>query len=95
MFILIFQRLPPWEAALGAAIKIPTPTGNVDFKIPPGSAGGRTWRLKERGIPARQPGDFYVVLQLALPPADTETAQSAYRAFQKAFEFNPRAGLEA
>lgn len=92
----VYLDLPaaPWEAALGAMIKIPTPSGEVDFKIPPGSTGGRKWRLKERGIPARQPGDFYVVLQIALPPADTESAAAAYREFQKAFTFNPRAGLK-
>ncbi len=85
--------LAPWEAALGAKIKAPTPTGPVDLKIPPGSAAGRKLRLKGKGIPGKQPGDLYVILQIALPPADTESAKQAYREFEKAVPFNPRASL--
>ena len=90
-----FLDLPvaPWEAARGATIKVPTPSGTVDLKIPAHSAGGRKLRLKGRGIPARQPGDLYIVLQIALPPANSEAAKAAYSAFEKAFKFNPRASL--
>ncbi|SER25148.1 curved DNA-binding protein [Nitrosomonas sp. Nm51] len=87
--------LAPWEAALGATIKVPTPAGAVDLKIPPNSSGGRKLRLKGRGIPAREPGDFYAVLQIALPKADTAAAKKAYNTFGEALKFNPRAGLGA
>ncbi|HHI77503.1 MAG TPA: J domain-containing protein [Gammaproteobacteria bacterium] len=92
----LYLDLPvaPWEAALGAKVKVPTPAGSVDLKIPPGSAGGRKLRLRGKGIPAKQPGDFYVVLQIALPPADSDSAKAAYEAFSKAFPgFNPRSRL--
>ncbi len=91
----VFLDLPvaPWEAALGAMVKVPTPSGTVDLKIPANSTGGRKLRLKGRGIPAREPGDLYVVLQIALPPAQNEAARSAYREFEKALKFNPRARL--
>ena len=91
----VFLELPvaPWEAALGATVKAPTPTGVVDLKIPAGSANGRKLRLKGRGIPARQPGDLYVVLQVALPAADSEASKAAYREMEKALSFNPRARL--
>jgi len=49
--------------------------------------------LHGRGIPAREPGDLYVVLQIALPAAATEAARAAYSAFEKALKFNPRASL--
>jgi curved DNA-binding protein len=83
----------PWEAALGATIKTPTPNGLVDLKIPPGSHAGSKLRLKGRGIPSSPPGDFYVVLQIALPPAADEKAKAAYHAFAAAVPFNPRASL--
>jgi len=91
----VFLDLPvaPWEAAFGATIKVPTPAGPVDLKIPANSSGGRKLRLKGRGIPARESGDLYVVLQIALPPADSEAAKAAYSEFEKALEFNPRASL--
>ncbi|HZE43910.1 MAG TPA: DnaJ C-terminal domain-containing protein [Steroidobacteraceae bacterium] len=85
----------PWEAALGASVKTPTPTGMVDLKVPPGSHAGSKLRLKGRGIPASPPGDFYVVLQIALPAADDDRAKAAYTAFAAALAFNPRASLGA
>ena len=91
----VFLDLPvaPWEAALGAKVKVPTPDGTVDLSIPAGSAGGRKLRLKGRGIPGRTPGDLYVVLQIVLPPARTEKAKELYKKMQQELAFNPRAGL--
>ena len=88
----VFIDLPvaPWEAALGSTVKARTPSGYVDLTIPPNSANGRKLRLKERGIPARQPGDLFVVLNVALPKADTEAAKAAYEEFRQAFDFEPR-----
>lgn len=91
----VFLELPvaPWEAALGASVKAPTPTGAVDLKIPPGSANGRKLRLKGRGIPSKPAGDLYVVLQIALPPAETEAAKALYRKMAEELRFNPRRQL--
>ncbi len=91
----LYLDLPvaPWEAALGATVKTPTPGGAVDLKIPAGSRAGTKLRLKGRGIPASTPGDFYVVLQIALPAAGDEQAKAAYRAMADALPFNPRASL--
>ncbi len=85
--------LAPWEAALGAKVKVPTPGGVVDLKIPPNSKPGRRLRLKGRGIPGRPAGDLYVVLQIALPPADSEKAKEIYRTMERELAFNPRARL--
>ncbi|MDT8319131.1 MAG: DnaJ C-terminal domain-containing protein [Xanthomonadales bacterium] len=93
----VYLDLPvaPWEAALGATVEVPTPSGAVDLKIPPNSQAGKKLRLKGRGIPARTPGDFYAVLQIALPPADSEKNRKLYEQMRDEFTFNPRAGLEA
>ncbi len=91
----LYLDLPvaPWEAALGATVKTPTPSGTVDLKIPAGARGASKLRLKGRGIPSSPPGDFYVVLQIALPAADDDKAKAAYRALAEALPFNPRASL--
>jgi len=81
----------PWEAALGAQITVPTPDGAVEMTVPRNSAGGRRLRLKGKGIPGTPAGDLYVVLNVALPPADSETATAAYEAMRQAFNFDPRA----
>jgi curved DNA-binding protein len=91
----LYLDLPvaPWEAALGATAKTPTPAGVVDLKIPAGSHAGSKLRLKGRGIPASPAGDLYVVLQIALPAAKDDKARAAYAAMAAAMPFNPRANL--
>lgn len=84
----------PWEAALGAEVEAPLPTGRVEVKIPPGSATGRKLRLKGRGLPGKTPGDFYFVLQLTAPAAQSEDEKKAYLALAESFKnFDPRTHL--
>jgi curved DNA-binding protein len=91
----VYVDLPvaPWEAALGATVKAPTPSGYVDLTIPPNSPNGRKLRLRNRGIPAQEAGDLFVVLNIAVPKADTEKAKAAYADFGRAFDFDPRANM--
>lgn len=85
--------LAPWEGALGATVKAPTPTGVVEVKIPPGSQSGQKLRLKGRGIPDKPPGDLYLILEVVLPTADTEREKELYRAMARDLAFNPRQAL--
>ena len=91
----VYLDLPvtPWEAALGAKIKVPTPEGSVDLKIPPNSRQGSKLRLAGRGLPTKMPGDFFVVLQIVLPPATTDQAKEVYQNMQQALDFNPRQSM--
>ena len=82
----------PWEAALGTTITVPIPSGNVALKIPAGSAQGSRLRLKGKGLPAKTPGNFYVELEVVLPPADSDEATAFYRKMQTEMPFDPRAG---
>ncbi len=81
----------PWEAALGAKVEVMTPSGPVGLTVPPGSQQGRRLRLRGRGLPGREPGDLYAVVQIVLPPADTEAGREAYREMARRFSFDPRA----
>lgn len=91
----VYLELPiaPWEAALGATVKTPTPGGPVGLKIPAGSFQGRKLRLKEKGIPGKTPGNLYVVLRIELPPVTSERDKKIYREMAEKMAFNPRAGL--
>jgi curved DNA-binding protein len=91
----VYLKLPvaPWEAALGATVTVPLMSGNVNLKIPAGSNQGSKLRLKGKGIPAKQPGDLYVVLDVTLPPADSDEAKALYEKMSKEMAFDPRAGL--
>lgn len=91
----VYLDLPiaPWEAALGATVKAPTPQGAVELKIPAGSSSGRKLRLKQRGIPGKPSGDLYVVIKIVMPSTDTDASRKAWREVEQACDFNPRAHL--
>ncbi len=60
----------PWDAALGAEVPVPSPSGSVTIKLAPGTSAGRQLRLPGRGLPRKDGthGDLYAVISLALPP---------------------------
>jgi curved DNA-binding protein len=93
----VTQTVPvtPWEAALGATIEVPTPPGRVEVNVPAGSKNGRRLRLKGRGIPGDPPGDLYLELELALPPADSDQARKLYETMAREMPFNPREKMGA
>jgi curved DNA-binding protein len=82
----------PWEAALGAAVTVPTLGGAVSMTIPPNSQSGQKLRLRGRGLPGATPGDEYVQLKVVLPAADTPQAKALYEEMRSKLAFNPRAG---
>ncbi|MBT8514560.1 DnaJ domain-containing protein [Polynucleobacter paneuropaeus] len=93
----IYLDLPmaPWEAALGKSVNIPTPAGStLELTIPPNTKSGRKMRLKGKGIPSKEPGDFYVVPNIVLPEAQSAAQKAAYQELEKAFDFKPRSHLK-
>jgi curved DNA-binding protein len=92
----IYLDLPiaPWEAALGAKVTVPTLAGKITLKIPAGAKSGQKMRLKGRGLPAKEAGDQFVVLQIMTPSADTDKATQLYQQMAEEMAFNPREALE-
>ncbi len=90
----VYLDLPvaPWEAALGATVKSPTPSGVVDLRIPPNSNQGSKLRLKGKGIPGKEPGDMYVILKITLPPSNDDSG-TLYKEMEDKMAFNPRANM--
>ncbi|HXF98755.1 MAG TPA: molecular chaperone DnaJ [Gaiellaceae bacterium] len=62
-------RVPMTDAALGATVTVPTPGGEVELEIPPGTQPGEVRVLRGRGMPSLHgpPGDLYVRLDVAVP----------------------------
>ncbi len=92
----LYLTLPvtPTEAALGAQVQVPTPSGGVvEVTVPPNARSGMKLRLKERGLPGKPPGNLYLLIDIALPPATTEAARKAYEQLAQAAPFNPRPHL--
>ena len=61
-------RIAPWEAVLGAKVKVPTLDGNVELSIPAGTGSGKKMRLRGKGLgPAKSRGDLYVRVGIDAP----------------------------
>jgi len=56
-------------AALGGEVSVPTPTGTVKMKIPPGTQSGTRFRLAGKGIPlaGSARGDLYARVRITVP----------------------------
>ena len=92
----LYMTLPvtPTEAVLGAQVQVPTPSGGaVEVTIPANARSGLKLRLKDRGLPGKPPGRLYLLLEIALPPADSEAVRQAYAQLAKAAPFDPRRHL--
>ena len=92
----LYMTLPitPTEGALGAQVEVPMPGGGVvEITVPAQARHGLKLRLKGRGFAGTPTGDLYLLLEIALPPADTEAAHQAYAQLAKAAPFNPRLHL--
>ena len=83
--------LAPWEAALGAAVPVPTLGGEVEMRIPAGAQSGQKLRLRGRGLPGSPPGDQFVQLKVVLPPADSPKARELYEQMKRELSFDARA----
>ncbi len=81
--------LTPWEAALGAKVNVPTPTGSVGMNVPKNMQTGKKMRLKGKGFPAAIPGNLYAVIKIVNPP-ESDKAAEQWNALAKQFDFNPR-----
>ena len=84
------------EALRGAEIEVPTILGMVRAKIPPGTQGGQTFRLKGKGVQRAkgEPGDHYYKVQIAVPKKVPASASELIDTIEQAYEENPRANLK-
>jgi curved DNA-binding protein len=80
----------PWEAALGAAVPVDLPGGEIQVRIPAGAQPGRQMRVRGKGIPSTPPGDLYFEIRIVAPPADTPRAKELYEALRNESGFDPR-----
>ena len=65
------------EAALGAEVTVPTPTGlTASLAIPAGSTSGKQLRLRGQGSRTSPPGDMYLRLEIVPPPTGAITDEA-------------------
>lgn len=79
-------------ATLGGEVEAPTLEGKIKLKIPAGTQGGRTFRLRNKGIAHLHDygrGDQLVKVQIDVPSNPTQEQKRLLREFAKASERNP------
>jgi DnaJ-class molecular chaperone len=84
-----------YEAVLGGKVEAPTLNGQVELTIPPQSNGGRTLRLRGKGLPAnggRPAGDLLVTLRIVLPETTDAELESLARRLRSEHPYDPRKG---
>ena len=90
---LIYEAdLAPWEAVLGTNLAVPTLTGTVNIKIPPGTHNGQKMRVRGHGLPQRSGGngDLIVSMRIEVPSQVTESERKLWEQLARESEFNPR-----
>jgi curved DNA-binding protein len=85
--------LAPWEAVLGTSVKLPTPAGAVNLKVPPATQAGQRLRLAGRGLarPGAQAGSLYAIAQIVVPTVVDDAQRALFRQLAQNSTFNPRA----
>ncbi|MGP0093695.1 MAG: DnaJ C-terminal domain-containing protein [Xanthobacteraceae bacterium] len=86
--------ITPYEAVLGGKVRVPTLDGVVELAIPPGTNGGRTFRLKGKGLPTKKSaGDLLVTVQIMLPEHVDPELEQFLRKWRATKPYDPRAEL--
>ncbi len=78
-----------YEAMAGAQVSVPTPSGEVTLKVPPGSQTGRKLRLRGKGVPpsrGQEAGDLIAILEVRVPQAKDPRALETAQALEQHYE---------
>jgi molecular chaperone DnaJ len=79
------------EAALGTTLTVPTLDGTVSLKVPPGTASGRTLRVRGRGVKGKgHAGDLLVTLDVAVPVRLTDAQRKVIETLAEEMDEDPR-----
>ena len=81
------------DAALGTSVEVPTITGKVKIKIPPGTQSGKIFRLRGKGLPALQAygtGDQLIHVNLWTPKSLTNEETTLLEQMRDMENFKPK-----
>jgi curved DNA-binding protein len=74
----------PWQAVLGADVRVDTPDGPVTLTVPPGTQSGARLRLRGRGLPRGDGrGDLYAVVRVVVPTRPSAAEREAYETLKR------------
>ncbi len=83
------------DAALGTHVEVPTLSGKVKIKVPPGTQAGKIFRLREKGLPSVQSygkGDQLINVNIWTPKKLTDEEKSIMEKIKTLPNFQPNPG---
>lgn len=84
-------HVAPWEAALGAKVRVPTLEGNIELTVPPGSGSSKKFRLRGKGLGSgNKKGDQFVRLAINVPVSLTDEEKELWEKLRDVSTFSPR-----
>jgi curved DNA-binding protein len=84
--------LAPWEAVLGAVIRLPTLDGPVELTVKPGATVGQQLRLAKRGLRGSDgvSGALLAVIVVTVPSSVSPAERALYQQLADLSSFSPR-----
>jgi DnaJ-class molecular chaperone len=84
-----------YEAVLGGKVRVPTLDGAVELAIPAGTNSGRTFRLKGKGLKAKNgAGDLLATVRVMLPETEDDDLKTLMKSWRDKKPYDPRGGME-
>jgi DnaJ-class molecular chaperone len=85
-----------YEAVLGARVRVPTLSSEVEVSIAPNSSGGRVLRLRGKGLPGgadQAAGDLMATLRIVLPGEPDPDLTALMQKMRDQKPYQPRSGM--
>ena len=90
--LVVTVPLAPWEAALGARIRVPTLDGQINLTVAPNSQAGQNLRIKGKGLVSKTGrGDLFARLKVVMPPSANNEVKALWQSLSDNASFDPRA----
>ena len=95
--VLVDLPLPPWEAASGCQLDVPTLQGSNRVRVPPGVRSGQKLRLRGLGLLGAdgRRGHQELIIQIQLPPGLSREALSLLERLDELSDWSPRVAWDS
>lgn len=80
------------DAALGVQVEVPTITGKIKIKVPPGTQSGKIFRLKGKGLPSINSygvGDQQIIVNIWTPKTLSSKEKETLESLRNSNNFKP------
>jgi len=89
--VILDLPLAPWEAALGAKVRVPTLDGAIEMNVPAGIGSGRKLRIPGKGLGGKNKrADQLIRIMIQTPQDVSDEERELWEKLAEKSSFNPR-----